>query len=476
MKINTNSPIRNVCAPEYPLPVSGHREKIPGWAGKPEAGVWGGRFMVWKGLPDVLAISLLIYAFVSAARHGQSTTTRLWLAGWVAIACHFVAVTIPSPGGAPGVVIDFAATMPLLWAAQAFMHSLDRGSLRAGGSRMFWGICTAHALYVLAQVWPTEVPEACFVTASLYGLIPLGVLAVTPAARKDRLQILSAALWGITSLVLLGLILEIHGLDENLLTIIPLSVAYLGCAIHFWVAHERRDGGYVVTVVGFVLWALVFPAGEWFAVKLPQMPVEAEVWNLPKYLVAVGMLLMLLEEQLRRNQHLAHHDPLTGLPNRRLFEERLSEALARSRRGAGKIALLALDLDRFKQVNDSYGHHVGDLLLQEVARVLQTQLRVVDTIARVGGDEFSIVLEAQPGREEAQRVSQDLRRVLGQPIRIHEHTFEIGASIGVALFPDDAPDASALCILADQRMYLAKHGGVDPVIHDDVAMALARRA
>jgi hypothetical protein len=147
-----------------------------------------------------------------------------------------------------------------------------------------------------------------------------------------------------------------------------LFTVYIGCCIHFWIAYRRATAGAFITIAGFLAWASVFLVAPLMAgiSSRTYLPWRSEVWNLPKYLVAIGMILLLLEDQIEHNKHLALHDHLTGLPNRRLYQDRLASA------GAGEAfeaqaALLVVDLDRFKQVNDTLGHHVGDLVLQRVA-------------------------------------------------------------------------------------------------------------
>jgi diguanylate cyclase (GGDEF)-like protein len=189
----------------------------------------------------------------------------------------------------------------------------------------------------------------------------------------------------------------------------------------------------------------------------PSIHVESEVWNLPKYVVAVGMILGLLEDQLEHNKFLALHDELTGLPNRRLFQDRLTVALERARRAGTKVAVLVVDLDRFKQVNDALGHHVGDLLLCRVGGIFTARIRNSDTVARTGGDEFSVILEDATDRESADQVAHSLLQNLNAPLQLEAHTVWVGASIGVAVFPDDASDMESLCIAADLRMYTEKN-------------------
>jgi diguanylate cyclase (GGDEF)-like protein len=118
-----------------------------------------------------------------------------------------------------------------------------------------------------------------------------------------------------------------------------------------------------------------------------------------------------------------------------------------------KAALLVIDLNHFKQVNDTLGHHAGDLLLKRVSEIFQSRVRRSDTVARTGGDEFSLILEEPTNRSNAKRVAKSLMEMLDQPLQVDDHTLRVGASIGVAVFPDDATDIEALCIAADLRMY-----------------------
>jgi len=225
----------------------------------------------------------------------------------------------------------------------------------------------------------------------------------------------------------------------------------------------------VVTIAGFLAWAMVFLVAPLMEAYLPAVHVESEVWNLPKYLVAVGMILLLLEEQIEHNKHLALHDHLTGLPNRRLYQDRLYNALERARRSKAEAALLVIDLDHFKRVNDTLGHHVGDLVLKRVATLFASRVRRSDTVARTGGDEFSVILEEPVSRADAVQVGRSLVKLLNAPLELGEHTVQIGASVGIAVFPEDAQQMEALCIAADLRMYDAKH-----IAHGDHEAETAR--
>ena len=169
-----------------------------------------------------------------------------------------------------------------------------------------------------------------------------------------------------------------------------------------------------------------------------------------------------ISEQLAaqaRIEHLAHFDTLTGLPNRSLFFDRLKQATALSKRGAGHVALLFLDLDRFKPVNDTYGHAMGDTLLKAVAERLLNCVRESDTVARLGGDEFAVALVRIASRADATVVAEKIVKAVSEPFLLDGHDIRIGTSIGIALYPDDTQEEQALIKLADDAMYVAKQQG-----------------
>lgn len=160
-----------------------------------------------------------------------------------------------------------------------------------------------------------------------------------------------------------------------------------------------------------------------------------------------------------RLQHMAQFDALTGLPNRYLLHDRMVGALARAERSVGHLSVLFLDLDRFKQVNDTLGHKVGDGLLQEVARRMRDCVRESDTVARIGGDEFVVLLESIQDPSHALRVADKIRAALQQPIYIGQHTLQITPSIGVAHYPEHGASTDQLMAQADEAMYVAKRAG-----------------
>lgn len=165
-----------------------------------------------------------------------------------------------------------------------------------------------------------------------------------------------------------------------------------------------------------------------------------------------------------RARHQAMHDGLTGLPNRLLFADRLESAIRRAARSGGAMTLIYVDIDRFKPVNDQYGHGAGDSLLRAIAERLQTELRSSDTVARLGGDEFGIVLESVQDPHHVAELCERIRHQIGRPFTLDLPAplgtvdVQVGASLGIARYPDDGRDADTLVREADARMYRHKAG------------------
>ena len=175
--------------------------------------------------------------------------------------------------------------------------------------------------------------------------------------------------------------------------------------------------------------------------------------------VCVFSDITLVKESQQKLDHLAHHDPLTELPNRLLFNDRLTHAILRASRDNLHLAVLFIDLDRFKNVNDTLGHHVGDELLKQVSSALVRKVRDCDTLARLGGDEFILLLENIDGQHGATVVAEKLMSVFETPFMVAGHELFLTCSIGISLFPHDGADLNVLIRNADVAMYQAKGHG-----------------
>ena len=219
------------------------------------------------------------------------------------------------------------------------------------------------------------------------------------------------------------------------------------------------------------MWATIEKTGSW----------QGEIWNrrkngetYPEWLtintvrdergVAINYVGVFTDiSQLKHSEaqleHMAHHDPLTDLPNRLLLSARLEHAIQRAHRDGTSVAVLFVDLDRFKTVNDSLGHPAGDRLLQDVAHLLSNCVRGEDTVARLGGDEFVVMLEGLHDTDIASGVARKILAALARPFEMEGQAFYIGASIGISLFPSDGNDPATLLKNADAAMYRSKEDG-----------------
>jgi diguanylate cyclase (GGDEF)-like protein len=412
----------------------------------------------WSALPDLAAVGLLTGAFASVAKRNQASNSDGWLIGWLMIALHFAASLFQNLPGAAGAWAQLISMVALGWSGILFMWASVPYRKREASSRwILYGLLTASTLYFSLVIFAPPTSWAFVPSAVLFGIVPLAITVVAIRRINHPLRWVALLLFvGLSVYLLLVQYRPQNGQDLAVNGI--LFTVFFGCCIHFGYAYRRSTAGSIVTTFGFLAWASVFVVGEFIFYKFPAIHVEAEVWNLPKYLVAVGMILLLLEDQLEHNRHLALHDHLTGLPNRRLYQDRLASALERARRSESHTALLVVDLNGFKMVNDTFGHHVGDLVLQRVAELFSSRVRRSDTVARTGGDEFTIILEEPTSPAAAKHVASSLMHLLDQPLLIGEYTVQIGASVGLAVFPEDARDMESLCIAADLRMYNIKHG------------------
>lgn len=181
--------------------------------------------------------------------------------------------------------------------------------------------------------------------------------------------------------------------------------------------------------------------------------------GVPNYYVAIFSDMTMRKAAEQRLYHLAHFDPLTNLPNRTLLQDRLHQAVGHAARAGSKIGLMFIDLDRFKYVNDTFGHLVGDLLLQEVSRRLKACVRGSDTVCRLGGDEFVILLPQVDGEEGVAKVAKLILSQLTSAFILQDHEVHIGGSIGIAMYPENGLDAEALMKCADSAMYAVKESG-----------------
>jgi diguanylate cyclase (GGDEF)-like protein/PAS domain S-box-containing protein len=542
-------------------------------------------------LLDILIIGLLVVLFGSIYRRHATVRVRFWLLGWLFILIHF-GILLFNPADDLGQRLIIAASeSALLLCGVAF--ALSSGLVREKG----WGYAASALLLSLPPVlylitvlvWngrPALLAGIGAATQASYAVVVLRLgHGRTSPEIASRAKV--ARWWGATivaaSTIWLGLLLR-DGQAGN--SIYPLlSEIFAMNAVLYWEDFRRLAAGVLVSVAGLAAWGAVFPCAVAMEAFFPQVHVMGEIWNVPKYFVAFGMILTLLEEQKRdadvRSQeyrvlfesnphpmwifdmdtlrflavndaavahygytaeqframtlrdirppeevermeksvqeatgdgsvhlsgpwthilrdgrciqteitshsiqfegkkarfslvqdvterqqmhqklvHQANHDTLTGLPNRLLLMDRMEQALAAAARRGKKAAVMCLDIDRFKQINDTYGHAVGDLCLKEVADRLKSRLRGEDTVARSGGEEFTVIAGDLVSAADATRVAEDLLTAVRRPLVAEEYPIDITASFGIALYPDHGTEAGALWRSADAAMYRVKRSG-----------------
>jgi diguanylate cyclase (GGDEF)-like protein len=263
------------------------------------------------------------------------------------------------------------------------------------------------------------------------------------------------------------------------------GVAFMVAAIAAWpAAGDPARGGRRVLSLGFLLFGLerfhyvllgFLATGGSAGFGYTRYLSTADF--LLQWVIGLGMVMSLLEEErataerhARQAEHQALHDALTGLPNRRLLLDRLGLALVHARRTSTHVGVVFVDLDRFKVINDSLGHSAGDQLLQEAGERLRRAVRADDTVARIGGDEFVILLPDLPGPRSAHSVVRKVTDALRPPFRIEGHDLFVTPSAGVSVAPDDGGDEETLLKHADVAMYRAKDAGGDAVVFFAPAM------
>ena len=222
--------------------------------------------------------------------------------------------------------------------------------------------------------------------------------------------------------------------------------------------------GRFVILASMSIWALSFLVHPWI-INIPLWrPFADELWDLQKFFLCIGLLLVLLEDQVASTQWLALHDQLTDLPNRRLLDDWLENAITEARRTRSRLTVLLVDLDGFKAINDSCGHPIGDWVLCETARRMEGQIDSREMLARLGGDEFVIVSPLAATDEAIHHLETRLRQAIEEPLHIQGKQLSVGGTFGVAIYPDDTRDcdpkkiAPTLLRISDQRMYLRKTG------------------
>lgn len=418
-------------------------------------------------LPDLSALAILIFILALVRQRHPDARADAWLLGLFFTLVEAGAHTLYAPQGIPDRVLHLIVLDCYLLAGLVFNWAAgDQNVPRS--TRLAYLALNGTALLAITTIygWNIRVPNA-YIPAVVVGMA-VGVGSSLYIRTNWRYAILMLLGWGaVGTLVSEG--------KFRPAVYWSLACVYAIAAVNFQRRLARHSTGKLAIVTGFSIWALNFLLHPWIIDTYPTYAdIASHVWNMQKSLISIGMILVMLEEQVSNNEWLALHDELTGLPNRRLFAARLTSAIEHADRRNTSLALVVLDLNDFKKINDTLGHVAGDQVLREVSGMLRKSIRASDTVARLGGDEFIIVARDMTGEKAVERFTDALRLAIERPILINEQAMVVGASFGFALYPRDAKDATKLLRLADQRMYgLKKRSGTMTPLASEIPASVA---
>jgi diguanylate cyclase (GGDEF)-like protein len=409
-------------------------------------------------LPDLAAMAMLLGILYFLRRRHPGETVDFWLVALVFIFLEaIIHAAYPKPG--PWRLVAHVAALNFFYVAGAiFLWASGRDLFPRRSSLQYLLINSVPVVALLTTYGLAAHDARIYEGICGCGLVIGIVSALVIAGRRS----LGRGGWVIAVQCCMWLPIWYFASAGSFreAAYFALFVIYFVTSVVFELGLPRKSLGKFAIVAGFVIWSLVFLLHSWVATRPGYDVIADEIWNLQKFLVTIGMLLVLLEQEVATNEWHAQHDHLTGLPNYRLFEKSLATAIERSHNGNTRTALLMVDLDGFKLINDSHGHHIGDELLRHISQNLRAAIRARDTLARLGGDEFVIIAEDLPADQPASVIAaasvSRISKALRTPVSLNGESFTVSGSIGVAICPDDATDEVQLRRLADQRMYEQK--------------------
>ena len=403
-------------------------------------------------LPDIFALAVFILAFRPLVRRA-ATHADICFLGWTFLLIHSTAVAFRTPTGLRHTITGLIALWAVDLGVLCFLLVTSNTPARAAGPIVMLEIgapvLLESLLFVIGSPWPLLHYAAC----ALFFAPGLDMLIFR--RRRSRPLVLVSIAYAVFAVLMLPFCWQMPGLVvSGALTMLLLCCAYL--LMH---SAKRFTFGVVAAVAGLTGWGLTYPAVALLARFYPEVKLEHSLIALPQYLLAAGMMLTLLEEHLHRTERMAMHDPLTDLPNRRLFEERLIATMEEAKLNRTTVACLVIDVDNFKTINDTLGHNAGDQLLRALAMRLSWHMSPRDILARTGGDEFTALLAGVNDEHHLRFIAGAMMSAASVPISIDGKPVDVRISVGIALSPDDADDIDSLRRAADEAMYSAKRRG-----------------
>jgi diguanylate cyclase (GGDEF)-like protein len=403
-------------------------------------------------LPEIFSLTVFIAGFLPMGRR-VGPQANLWFLGWALLLGQDVALLFAGPTATPNLIANLLANWAIHLCALVFLVV----TANVPTKRMNGWLALEFSVPVMSQatlsVLNVRSPVAQVLCCILY-VVPIGHLLVRRRTH-NRPMLNVAAVFGLCGLLLIPVALDYPNSVSNWsLTLLLLCAAYF-----YYVSAEQFSRGVIAALVGLVGWGLSYPAMMWFGHLLPAVPVDRVILSIPRYFVVAGIMLTMLQEHVERTERMAMHDPLTDLPNRRLFEQRLIATMEEARINRTTVACLVIDVDNFKTINDTLGHSAGDQLLRALAVRLSWHMSPRDILARTGGDEFTALLAGVNDEHHLRFIASAMMSAGSVPIVIDGKSVDVHISIGIALSPDHADDIDSLRRAADAAMYSAKRRG-----------------
>jgi diguanylate cyclase (GGDEF)-like protein len=404
--------------------------------------------MNFSFLPDLMALTILIVILLLLRQRHPQGRADIWLLGLFFTLVEAIAHPFYPTNGLPPkslhlIVMDcyLMGGVVFIWASGGYPFSKNAELIYLALNTLpLLAITTLYGLHLYSAV--------AFFACMAAGLV-IGVTSSIYLRHSWKFAILHVCGW-----LTMGYL--IRGAEYRQAVYWSLCCVYSIAAVNFQQRLQRNSTGKLAIVTGFTIWALCLLLHPWIVTYRAYAEIASHIWNMQKSLISIGMILVMLEEQVSSNEWLALHDELTGLPNRRLFADRLTSSIERADRMRSRLALLILDLNGFKAINDTLGHQAGDQVLREVAGHLRRSVRASDTLARLGGDEFIIVATDLGVDQPLNHLLDSVRNAMDRPVMVEGQSMMVSASLGMAIYPDDADDSIKLLRLADQRMYALK--------------------
>ncbi len=403
-------------------------------------------------LPDIFSLTIFIAGFRPLVRK-VGPHVNLWFVGWTFMLAHFVSMFLAQPTGQLHIITSFAAYWTQDLAALTFILAAaamkGRRAVAEFTGMLALPVLAQSALFLLGNTRP-----ALSLGVLVLFLLPAGFVMLAPRPRYRPFAVLS-----FTFVLFAAMVLPLARHDAALVGKGVLCLLFTSAAYLYLVSSPRKTRGTMAAVIGLLCWGLSFPVVALIRHHSPGLALDRTLVEAPQYLVIVGIILTLIEEYVLRTERLAMHDPLTDLPNRRLFEERLIATMEEARLNRTTVACLVIDVDNFKHINDTLGHSAGDQLLRALAVRLSWHMSPRDILARTGGDEFTALLAGVTDEHHLRFIAGAMMSAASVPIAVDGKAVDVKISVGIALSPDDADDIDSLRRAADEAMYSAKRRG-----------------